>query len=72
MTTPAEQPDYLAYQLRLWRVRSGEGITWRVSLKSARTREERQFTSLDDLCDFLKRQTSVASESDKRRGESSV
>jgi hypothetical protein len=64
VTTPTEQPDYLAYQLRLWRVGDGERVTWRVSLKSARTREDRQFAGLDDLCDFLKQQTDVLSGSD--------
>lgn len=57
-----EQPDYLAYQLRLRRTHSGGGAIWRVSLKSARTYEERGFASLDDLFDFLRRQTSVSSD----------
>ena len=64
MTTIKEQPDYLAYQLRLWRVRGGGEIAWRVSLKSARTRESRAFASLDDLVDFLKQQAGVPSGSD--------
>ena len=64
MTTLREQPDYLAYQLRLWCVRSREGIAWRVSLKSARTRKERRFANLDDLCDFLKQQTGAVAGSD--------
>ena len=56
-----EQPDYLAYQLRLWRVRGGGEIVWRVALKSVRTRESRGFASLDDLFGFLRQQTSVPS-----------
>jgi len=59
-----EQADYLAYQLRLWRARGGGEIVWRVSLKSARTRESRAFATLDDLFDFLRQQTSVSSGSD--------
>ena len=64
MTIIQEQPDYLAYQLRLWRARGGGEIVWRVSLKSARTRESRGFASLDDLFDFLRQQTSVSPGSD--------
>jgi hypothetical protein len=56
-----EQPDYLAYLLRLWRVRSPEGTVWRAQLESALTRERKAFASLDDLFDFLRRQTGVAS-----------
>ncbi len=56
-----EQPDYLAYQLRLWQMHSGGRAIWRVSLKSARTRECRGFASLDDLFDFLRQQASVSS-----------
>jgi hypothetical protein len=51
------ESDYLAYQLRLWRTHSGEKPFWRVSLKSARTRESKGFTSLDELFDFLRKQT---------------
>jgi hypothetical protein len=59
MTTTKERPDYLAYQLRLWRVCSGGRLAWRVSLKSARTGEDRSFAGLDDLFDFLRQQTGV-------------
>ncbi len=55
-----EQPDYLAYQLRLWRVRGGGGTVWRASLKSARTRERKEFASMDDLFDFLRQQTGAS------------
>ena len=64
MSATKEQPDYLAYQLRLWRVRGGGEIAWRVSLKSAHTCESRAFASLDDLFDFLGQQTNVPSDSD--------
>lgn len=64
MNTTKGQPDYLAYQLRLWQMHSGGRATWRVSLKSARTRECRGFASLDDLFDFLRQQTNVPSDSD--------
>ena len=64
MSTTKEQPNYLAYQLRLWRTHSGERAIWRVSLKNARTCESKGFASLDDLFDFLRQQTSVSSGSD--------
>ena len=60
MTTIEEQPDYLAYQLRLWRARGGRETMWRASLKSAQTRERRSFASLDDLFDFFRQQTSAS------------
>jgi hypothetical protein len=60
MTVIKEQPDYLAYQLRLWRVCDGGRVAWRVSLKSAKTREGRGFASLDDLFDFLRQQAGVS------------
>jgi hypothetical protein len=70
-----EQPDYLSYLLRLWRVTgddktnqgdeashcTGETVTWRASLESALTGERKGFASLDDLFDFLRRQTDVSS-----------
>jgi hypothetical protein len=62
MTVTKERPDYLAYQLRLWRMCSGGRTTWRVSLKSARTREGRGFASMDDLFAFLRQQTGVSSD----------
>jgi hypothetical protein len=59
-----EQPDYLSYLLRLWRV-SGDGGThrkektvWRASLESPHTGERMGFASLDALFAFLRQQTS--------------
>lgn len=52
-----EQPDYLAYLLRLWRASEGGKVTWRASLESTQTRERKGFGSLDDLFDFLQQQT---------------
>lgn len=51
-----EQPDYLSYLMRLWRVRDGERTTWRASLESALTGEMHSFASLDRLCAFLRAQ----------------
>lgn len=49
-----EQPDYLSYLLRLWRVSDDEGPTWRALLKSSHTGEEVGFGSLDALFDYLR------------------
>ena len=56
-----ERPDYLAYLLRLWRASGEEGAVWRASLQSPRTGERIGFASLDELFDFLREQTGVAS-----------
>ena len=56
-----DQPDYLSYLLRLWRV-SEEKATWRASLESSRTGERKGFASLDDLFDFLHRQIDAVSD----------
>jgi len=56
-----EQPDYLSYLLRLWRV-SEEETSWRASLESSHTGEREGFASLDALFSFLQEQTGVAPE----------
>jgi hypothetical protein len=48
---------YLSYLLRLWSMRVDDKTVWRASLESAITGERIGFASLDDLLDFLKRQT---------------
>lgn len=58
--TPAksvEEPDYLSYLMRLWRVRDGAKTTWRASLQNALSGETHNFASLDRLCTFLREQT---------------
>lgn len=55
-----EQPDYLSYLLRLWRVSEKE-TDWRASLESSHTGEREGFASLDDLFRFLREQTGVMS-----------
>jgi hypothetical protein len=61
------QPDYLAYLLRLWRVRGdGEGgAGWRALVKSPLTGEQHGFASLEELCEFLRRQTRAGPEDDE-------
>jgi hypothetical protein len=52
-----EQRHYTCYLLRLWQVRSEDGIVWRASLESAHIGERIGFASLDALFAFLREQT---------------
>jgi hypothetical protein len=52
-----DPPYYLSFLLRLWRVSSKEQTVWRVSLENPATGEQQAFVSLDDLFDFLRRET---------------
>jgi hypothetical protein len=52
-----EHRRYASYLLRLWPVRSEDGITWRASLESADTGERKGFASLDALFAFLRQRT---------------
>lgn len=51
----SQNDTYLAYLLRLWRVRETQD-KWRVSLEDARTRELRGFASLEEVFAFLNRE----------------
>ena len=65
-----EQPIYLAYLLRLWRVTDNGKPVWRASLQDPQTRERVGFASLDDLLHFLRECTGAASvETGKEGGE---
>jgi hypothetical protein len=48
-----EQPGYLAYMLRMWRVEAEDGPVWRASVESPHTGERRGFASLEVLFVFL-------------------
>ena len=54
-----DQPDYLSYLLRLWRVSGEKGpdipqdAVWRASLEDPNTRERKAFAGLDELIIFL-------------------
>ena len=57
-----EQPEYLSYLLRLWRV-SGKGeAVWRASLESPHTGERHGLANLTDLFAFLEQEVSHASQ----------
>ena len=60
-----KQTSYVAYLLRLWRVKEEGKTTWRASLQSPQTRERRGFASLDALFDFLQQQTETALDSER-------
>lgn len=58
-----EQPEYLSYLLRLWRVEGGEQPVWRASLKGVGGGQKVGFASLEELFDYLRAETAV----DRRR-----
>jgi hypothetical protein len=64
-----EERRYLSYLLRLWQVRSEGELVWRASLESAHTGERQGFANLDDLCDFLRRQTDAVSNANGGQNE---
>ena len=54
-----EKQGYLAYLVRLWRVRSAGRSVWRASLEDAHTGEQRGFADLETLFTFLKNKIQV-------------
>jgi hypothetical protein len=52
-----EPDDYLAYLLRLWRVRYQGRWQWRASIDSPHTGERRSFGTLAGLLTFLEDKT---------------
>ncbi len=52
---PAEQPNYFAYLLRLWR--DGETASWRASLEAPGHSRIVTFSDLEALFAFLRTQT---------------
>ncbi len=52
-----EQPRYLSYLLRLWRVKVDGEFAWRASLESSNTGERQGFADLESLFAFLEEQT---------------
>jgi hypothetical protein len=58
------ETDYLAYLLRLWRMRGEGAAGWRASLARPGSDERHGFANLDDLFLFLRRQTGAGSGGD--------
>lgn len=56
-----DQPDYLSYLLRLWRVTIAGQIVWRGSLECPHTGERLGFAGPDSLWDFLQTQMQCGS-----------
>jgi len=52
-----EERNYIAYLLRLWREQGGESTRWRASLQDPHAGERVGFAHLEDLFDFLRRET---------------
>jgi len=53
-----EQPDHVSYLLRLWREDDEGKAVWRASVESSLGGERVGFASLEELFEFLRRQTS--------------
>lgn len=52
-----EEPDYLAYLVRMWRVCSEEKVQWRISVESPHTGERQSFVGLETLFAFFRKET---------------
>jgi hypothetical protein len=51
------QSEYVAYLLRLWRVKTGGEETWRASLEDPHTGERLGFAGFEEMLSFLQKQT---------------
>ena len=54
------QPHYQSFILRLWQERGLTGetaVSWRFSLENTESGQRLGFNQLEDVCNFLKRQT---------------
>ena len=65
-----EARDYVAYLLRLWRETSGESSRWRASLQDPHSGERIGFASLEELFDYLRRETGSLPERNGREWRS--
>ncbi len=57
MAMAAKDVHYIAFMLRLWRVKQNGEHAWRASLESPSTGERRGFANLEELFAFLATQT---------------
>lgn len=64
--------DYLAYLVRLWRARVEGQTVWRASLESSLTGERLGFASLDELFEFLRRETARVLDGDNIESETNA
>lgn len=49
----ADEQQYVAYLVRLWRVHHNTELCWRASIENVHTGERHAFADLAALCDFL-------------------
>ena len=64
-----DQPEYLSYLLRLWRVTIAGQVAWRASLECPHTGDKLGFADLHSLWDFLQSQMRLQEESAQARSE---
>lgn len=64
----AEQPAYLSYLLRLWRVPGGAGQPWRASLQDTLSGERQGFADLEALLAYLRDQIDLQSPPEEESG----
>lgn len=62
-------PIYHSYLLRMWPAGNKGQTPWRASLDNSRTGERIGFSSLEELFDFLLRQTAIVTEENTDSGE---
>ena len=53
-------PNYLAYMLRMWRISDHSKEVWRASLESPGAGMRYNFTTIDDLIEFLRNEITDA------------
>jgi hypothetical protein len=53
----------------LWQVKTAKKTTWRASLESSLSGERQGFASLDDLFEFLRRETDALSRKEDDEGQ---
>jgi hypothetical protein len=62
-----QQPDYLAYLLRLWRHNDEEQTNWRASIESSHSGNRHVFANLDDLVTFLRLQMGLGHDESEQK-----
>jgi hypothetical protein len=64
-----DQPDYLSYLLRLWRVTLAGQVAWRASLECPHTGDRLGFADLHSLWSFLQSQMRLQEENAQAQSE---
>ena len=53
---PREKRLYFSYLLRLWQIKSGGQLIWRISLESTKAGKRQGFADLAALCAYLEQE----------------